>query len=419
MESIRVNSNINLYYIPMTKLKTVSVGVYIHRELRESEASVNAILPYVMKRGCALCPDSESVSRYLENLYGASFSAGVLKRGDDQILYLEFETISDKYAQNGEKLTSEIIKLMLSVLFEPSGITDEVVGQEKKNAKDRITAEMNNKRQYALLRCTEEMCKGERFAVSRLGTESGIDSITAQSLKEHYESIITSSVIDIYICGEADASKLAEEIKTYTDKISFNAAALPQSDIFNAERNVRNITDKMDVTQGKLCIGFQTGVPADSGDYIPLMVFNSVYGGGAHSKLFNNVREKLSLCYYASSNLVKNKGLMFVNAGIEFENFQKAYDEILAQLDSIKNGDISELEFTSSVNAILNELESYRDDQTALQLFCMGEKISGTNYDIDSMKAAVRKVNIGDIQRIAKKIKLDTVYFLTGKEETL
>lgn len=417
MESININSNINLYYIPMTKLKTTTIGVYIHRELNENEVSENALLPYVLKRGCRLCPDSADIARYLENLYGAGFGVNVLKRGDSQIMYLGFETISDKYARNGEALTSDILKLAMSLIFEPVAITEKVVEQEKKNAGDRIMAEMNDKAQYAVNRCTEEMCKGERFALSRLGTVEGIDKITADSLKKHYENIITSSVIDIYICGSADTALMAKEIKNAAESVGFKKASLTKCSIFTSSREVQNVTDKMDVAQGKLCMGFKTGVAPDSDDYIALMVASSVYGGGAHSKLFNNVREKLSLCYYASSSLVKNKGIMYVNAGIEFDNFQKAYDEILAQLENIKNGEISELEFTSSINAILNQLESYRDEQSTMQLYYLDQKIAGTNYDIDELKEKISRVTIEEVKKAASKIELDTVYFLTGKEE--
>ena len=417
MESLKINANINLHYIPMTKLKTTTIGVYLHRKLQSSEVSENALLPYVLKRGCKLCPDSAAVAEYLEELYGASFGSGVLKRGDDQIIHLGFETISDKYAPNGEKLVEKLINLTMSVLFEPSAFIDDIVNQEKKNAKDRIAAEMNDKRQYAIKRCGEEMCKGDSFALSRLGTTEGIEAITANSLKNHYESIINSSAIDIYVCGECDVDAVAEYLKKYTADMRIEAAQIPKSEIFAGQGEVNNVTDKMDVVQGKLCMGFKTGVKPTDDDYVPLMVMNSVFGGGAHSKLFNNVREKLSLCYYASSSLVKNKGIMFVNAGIEFQNFRKAYDEILIQLENIKKGEISELEFTSSISAIENQLESYKDDQHLLQLYYLDEKIAGTECDIDELKDKIRKTTIEDVKQVAENIQLDTVYFLTGKEK--
>lgn len=417
MESIKINSNINVYHIPMTKLKTTTVGIYLHRPLCEAEVSLNAVLPYVLKRGCKLCPDNTAVAEYLENLYGARFGAYSMKLGDDQIIYLGLETISDKYAADGEKLTDGIVKLAMSLLFEPVSFTEDILTQEKKNARDRIMAEINNKTLYAMQRCSEEMCKGDSFALSTLGTLDGVDKITADGLKRHYENIINSSVIDIYVCGECDINAVSEGIKAFAASVAFKEAELPKSKIFENKGEVKQVTDKMDVAQGKLSIGFKTNVKPVDSDYAALMVFNSVFGGGAHSKLFNNVREKLSLCYYASSSLVKNKGIMFVNAGIEFKNFDKAYNEILAQLESIKNGEISELEFVSSVRALQNELEAYKDNQHMMQVFYLGQRVSGTDMDLDTLKEKIDRITVSDVVNVSKKAELDTVYFLTGKEE--
>ena len=417
MESIKINSNINLYHIPMTKLKTTTIGVYLHRPLCKEEVSKNAILPYVLKRGCRLCPSSEAIAEYLESLYGARFGAYTLKFGDDQIIYLGFETISDKYTPDGEKLTDGAVELMMSVLFEPVSFKDDILKQEKKNARDRIMAEINDKAIYAMQRCSEEMCRGESFALSVLGTLDGVDEVTAQNLKEHYENIIASSVIDIYVCGECDISAVSEKIKYRAQTSAFRKTELPKSEIIGVGGDVRKVTDRMDVAQGKLSMGFKTGIKPDSSEYTALMVFNSIYGGGVHSKLFNNVREKLSLCYYASSSLVKNKGIMFVNAGIEFENFDKAYNEILAQLENIRNGEISELEFSSAVRSIQNDLEAHKDSQRMMQMYYLGQRIAGTDYDIDELSEKIGRVTVQEVIDIAGRIELNTVYFLAGKEE--
>lgn len=421
MENISINSNIRLHYIPMLKLKTTALGVYIHRRLSREDASKNALLPYVLKRGCQKCRNLEEISKYLENLYGATFGATVLKRGDDQIMYFDAETISDRFAPENEPLLSDITSLLLSVIFEPltenGGFLPDIVDQEKKNACDRIEALMNDKRSYALLRCMEEMCRGEAFEISRLGNAEDIEKITPQELYDYYKQIITSSVIDIYICGDADINSAADTVRAYTDKMEFTPAEISKTKILKKSADKRDVTEKMDVAQGKLAIGFRTNIATADADYPALMIFNSVFGAGAHSKLFNNVREKMSLAYYASSQLEKYKGLLVVNAGIEFANFQKAYDETLVQLEEIKKGNISELEFNSSINSVLNNLESCYDDQRQLQNFYLGENIAGTNQDIENVKAQVKAVTVEDVAAVSKKLELDTVYFLTGKEE--
>lgn len=422
MQEISINPNITLKYIPMTKLKTTTVGIFIHRPLNKHEVSLNAVLPYVLRRGCRLCPDSEATSKYLENLYGASMSATVIKRGEDQIICFDSETISDKYALNQENLVCSLIKLLMSVIFEPnsidSGFEENIVSQEKENAKDRILSIMNDKRSYAFIRCCEEMCEGEPFSLSQFGTIDGINDIAPKSLYHHYNSIITSSPIDIYVCGEADICETEKTIRQYTDKLHFSTPTLPQTEILQKSAPSKNVSEQMDITQGKLSVGFRTNTKPTSSDYPSLIVMNSVFGAGAHSKLFNNVREKLSLAYYASSQLEKFKGLLIVNAGIEFENFQKAYDEILAQLEEIKKGNISDLEYSSSINSLISNMDSYYDDQRFLQSFYLNEYISGTNRSVEELKEQIKKVTINDIAKTASKLELDTVYFLKGKDDS-
>ncbi len=421
IENININSNIRLHYIPLTKLKTTTMGVYIHRSLNKQDAPYNALLPFVLKRGCAVCPDTEATAKYLENLYGAKFGAAVMKRGEDHIMYFDAEVISDRYAPQNEKLLSALTKLLLSVLFAPvtenGAFKADFTEQEKNNAADRIEAVKNDKRTYASDRCSEEMCRDSAFAISQYGTKEGIAIITAQSLYEYYKRIITASFIDIYVCGDADISEIKNKISETVSGMTFEKADIPRTEILKSSSGVKNVTEEMDVMQGKLSIGFTTDTKPTDSDYTALTVMNSVFGSGAHSKLFNNVREKLSLAYYASSQLEKYKGLLIVNSGIEFKNFERAYNETLAQLENIKNGDISDEEFESSINALLNSLESLKDDQRMMQNFYLGEEVIGITADIEDKKAAIKKVTKEDIQHAAQKLKLNTVYFLTGKEE--
>ncbi len=413
--------NINLIYVPMDKIKTTTIGVYIHRQLNKNDVSKNAVLPYVLRRGCKLCPDAEAIAKYLENLYGAQLRAGVVNMGDDQIMRFEAQTIQDKYAAEGEPLTEDLLRLILSVMFEPvtedGGFKSATVEIEKNNAKDRIASVMNDKRVYAMQRCIEEMCAGENYALPSRGTIEGVDAIDARNLYEYYKSAIASSVIDIYVCGSADETKLRALIDEKTAGMEFEPAKIPETEIHRKSGDVKNVTDRMEVTQGKLSIGFATDITPQSEDAFALTVMNSVFGAGAHSKLFNNVREKLSLAYYASSGAVKAKGMIIMNAGIEFENFQKAYDETLAQLESIQNGEISELEYKSAVSFLVNAYEAMKDSPEQMHQFLSDQRVTGTNYDIDYCKDKLAAVTIDDIVRVSKRVELDTVYFLTGEGE--
>lgn len=418
MRSYKVNSNVSLHYIPMEKLKTTSIGVYIHRPLNDSEASMNALIPYVLKQGCKLGENTVEISNYLDNLYGASLSAGVIKKGEDHIIGFDAETISDRFAANGEHLLEELVKLLLSMMFEPvtenGAFKAEYVEREKKNLIDRIEGLINDKRSYARMRCIQEMCKGEAFAINRLGTKEGVEKITPHMLYDYYRKIISRSPIDIFVCGEADIEALSAAVKSVN--LPFEKAEMPKTEILKKSGEVNNITERLDITQGKLSIGFRTNIKADDEDFIALTVANSVFGSGTHSKLFNNVREKLSLCYYASSSLDRFKGLMTVNAGIEFENYQKAYDEIFVQFEAVKKGEISDFEIESSINSLVNGYRSAYDDPSSMRGLYMSEILAGTGYSIADYIEKIKRVTKEDVIRVINKVETDTVYFLTGKE---
>ncbi len=416
---IQINENITLRYIPMTKLKSTLVGAYIYRPVKEEEISANALLPYVLQRGCREYPTLEEFSRHLEGLYGSIITCNVNKQGDAQILGFNAKSISDRYAPEGEKLTSIMTKLLMSVLFDPvvenGAFMPEVVRQEKKSAKDGILALINDKQAYTQRRCIEEMCGDDGYALSKNGTIEGMDALDEKNLYEHYKNIITSSRIDIFVCGETDIDAVADAIHCITDSISFTPAQLPIQTMFTPVRNeIQEVSESMDVTQGKLSIGFTTEINCKDERYWALMVANSIFGGGVHSKLFNNVREKLSLAYYASSNMEKSKGIMMVNAGIEFDNYKKALDEIYTQLDEMKAGNITDDEFSAAILSLINSLDSYYDDLFYMQIFSMSQIISGTNCDIEFMKEKIKALTKADIVAVAQNIRPDTVFFLKG-----
>ena len=421
METVKINENISLNYIKMTKLKTTSVGVFIHRPLNKDEESLNALLPMVLKSGCEQHPTREDIAIRLDELYGGTMGATVMKFGEDQAIYFDAETISDKYTPNGEKLTSELMSLLMSVIFAPkvcNGAFDKtIVEQEKKDAADRIDAFVNDKRQYASSRCQQETARGTDFEIMRFGDKESLLKIDQTQLYDYYKSIIGSSVIDLFVCGDADIECIEQTVKEFTKGIEFTQARITKTDILRRDiSRINKITERMDVAQGKLAMGFLTNIQPQDKDYYALAVFNSIFGAGTHSKLFNNVREKLSLAYYASSQIDKFKGILVVNAGIEFDKYEKVYDEVLAQLENIKNGEISEHEFSSSITTIVNTCNSYYDDQRALVIFMLSQSVMGSNISIAEYIENIKKVTVDDVKRVANNIQLDTVYFLAGKE---
>lgn len=417
---IKINKNITLRYIPMTNLKTTMVGAYIYRPLNKNDVSANAMLPYMLQRGCRACPTIEILTKQLEDLYGASLNVGISKIGMAQIMSFSGKTISDKYAPEGEKLTNSLTELIMSVMFEPvtkdGAFLPDIFNQEKKMAKDSILAQINDKRSYTQHLCVEKMCGDDDYTLSKNGTVEGIDALDAKKLYEYYKSIITSSVIDIFVCGDADINAVADTIRNSCDKLEFTESQIPMQTKFTSQNTAPIEHSKsMDITQGKLCIGLTTDISCKDEQYWGLMIANSILGGGMTSKLFNNVRERLSLAYYVSSQLDKNKGIMLINAGVDFDNYQKALDEIYVQLDELKNGNISDDEFSAAVLSTISALEQYYDDQRYMQLFAVSQRASGVDYSIEFMKEKVNAVTKADVVQAAQKIKADTVFFLKGE----
>lgn len=420
METIKINKNISLHYVEMKKLKTTVVGMYIRRRLKKEEASLNAVLPYVLKSGCKKYPSLLDINKHLQSLYGATLNGGVLKNGNNQVIFFDAETISDKYAPNGEKLIGETVDLLMNVVFKPlisdNSFDEEIVEREKKTVKNRIESLINDKRSYAQIRCIQEVCKDDIFSVSKFGDIKDVEKITPKSLYEHYKNIITSSQIDIFIAGDCDFNELRDVINDSVKELEFSVPEISETNKIKYKDGVNNVVDHMDVTQGKLSIGFVTDINAKDEEYPALVVANSIYGAGTHSKLFNNVREKLSLAYYASSSLNKFKGIMTVNAGIEFDNFKKAYDESILQLDEIVKGNITDNELTFSKSTIINNLDSYFDDQRYMQLYSLDCLYLGISPDLEEYKRKIKAVTKENVVEVSKKIKEDTVYFLSGKE---
>lgn len=408
-----------LHYIEDPKFKTTTMTVAIHRPLSREEASLNALLPMVLKRGCIKYPTLGQVERRLQELYGAQLHCSVTKKGDDQILIFSMQTIQDGFTPDGRGVLLDAAELLLSVIFDPAlenGIfSSEYVAQEKNNLSDMIHALVNEKRMYARMRCVEEMCAGDPFGIHELGSRQELDKVTPQSLYAHYQEILTSSRFDIFVCGRANAAAFAQWLKEKLSGRCGADVAYPGGTILKRSGEVRRITDTFDVNQAKLVLGLRTNTQPTGEEFYQLAVANSILGSGVHSKLFNNVREKLSLAYYAASSLVRSKGLMLIDMGIEEGKFQQAFDETLLQLDALKNGEVSDYEFDSAKVFLINNAQSAKDNQYALIDFHLGELVMGQQGGLDAYAEGIGAVTKQQAVDAAKKIELDTVYLLGGQ----
>ena len=417
VKNIEVKDGVTLHYIEDKKYKTTTLGVYIHRPLCVLHASENALLPMVLKRGSESCPTFSDIEKKLGDLCGAVLDTGVVKRGEDQILCFNISTVSDRYYTGGENLLLSCADLMFDIILNPKtengAFCFEYTESEKNNLCDMIDALVNDKQSYALWRLYEVMCEGEAYGIHEYGTKESVKKITAKGLYEYYKKIIAESKIDIFVCGSTDIDAFASCVKSKMGAAAVSDASYPPTKVICEVGEVKRVTDEFDTSQAKLSLGFRitrTDIP-----YAHMLLANSIWGSGPHSKLFNNVREKLSLAYYAFSRFERYKNYILVGMGIETANYEQAFEETMCQLKKVQEGEFSENELTSAKAFIINLLKSQKDSQYAMIDFYLGALISGAKYGIDELCNEVERVSAKEAADAAKAIALDTVYFLKGR----
>lgn len=413
-----------LSHLRSDKFKTACMSVTLLTQLRRETAAMNAVIPFVLRRGTTRYSDMEQLSRRMDELYGAAVEPVVRRIGEIQCIGFYGSFPEPDYLPGGEALLGDTCALMAQLLLDPVTrgglLLPQYVDSEREKLLDIIRSCMNDKRSYALTRCIEEMCCYEDFAVSRFGSESEAENIHYKKLTRHYRELIQTCPVEIFYCGKTDFKAVSAAMR---DAFS----AMPRGEIdydigtdlrMNAvEDHVRFVEEEMDVTQGKLVLGFRLGECMEEPDIPALYVFNAVYGSGATSKLFMNVREKLSLCYYASSAVYLHKGIMLVSSGIEFDKLDAARDEILAQLDSVRRGEITDDELRSAKKSVASDLRAVQDSIGELEGFYLSQALDGLDYGPAELAALAEDVTKEDVQAIAESIECDLIYFLKGSGE--
>ena len=417
MKKINIKDSVNLYHLKNSKFKNFTISFYFQRPLCEEEVSLNALIPYIVKQGSANYPSNEHISKTLESLYGASMDCVVRKKGDTQIVGFTFDFLSPCYVKKPSYKT-DIYNFIFDIVFNPltkdNGFLPSFVEREKKNQIEYVKGIVNDKREYASVRCVEEMFKGEPYSLFSGGSVEGIKKADEKTLYSQYLKIIHSSPLDVFVSGDAETDEIKNrllDIERNNPEERYQVCSYKKH-----SGDVKYITDNMNVTQGKLTMGFVTNVVLKTRESAALTVFNSIFGSGAHSKLFNNVREKLSLCYYASSKVNKLKGTMTVSSGVEFKNFEKAYDEILKQLENMKKGEIEEWEMKAAKSSLCGILSSYDDSIGATEEFYYNQALTGDNITVADFIELIQETTLEDVVSVANKIELDTVYKLAGTE---
>ena len=388
------------------------------RPMCREEAALNALLPAVLLRGTKTCPDMRSITLRLDDLYGASVGALVRRIGDIQATGLSCGFIDDRFALEGDAIFAPMMAFLEEILLDPvtenGCFLDAYVQTEKQNLIWAIEAQRNDKRSYANNQMLKIMCRDDSYGIPRLGEIEDVEAITSQRLYAHYRKILQESPIHVFYVGSDDPETLAETLRPMLGKLAKHPTVLPRQTGFTPVAFSEH-EEVLDVAQGKLCLGYATPINLRHPDYAAIQVCNTILGAGMTSKLFMQVREKMSLCYDIGSGFHGSKGIMLVAAGIEFEKKEIVQQEILHQLQLICDGSVSFEELTAAKEALLSNLRSTHDSPGAIEGYYASAALSGIGMTPAEFMEAIEKVSVQNVADAAKTLKLQTVYFLRGE----
>ena len=417
IETLEILPGVILRCYTDSRFKQGCLSFQLVRRMCAEEAALNALLPAVLLRGCRRSPDLRAITARLDELYGASVGALVRRVGDYQTTGLHCGFMEDRFALEGDAIFAPMVELLRQLLTEPilerEGFCKEFVESEKKNLIATIEAERNDKRAYAAAQLMRLMCKEDSFGIPRLGEKEQVTPITAEGLYDHYQKILRSSVVNLFYVGSFTAAQVAELVKPLLVDIPRQPEDLPHQTPFHACPASEN-EELMEIAQARLSMGFITPITNQSPRFPAMQVLNMVFGGGMTSKLFMNVREKLSLCYSVGSNYYGTKGLVTVSAGVDECNAEIARKEILAQLEACKEGTITEEELTAAKEGVLSALKTVYDSPGAIEGYYAVGALSGVPLETATHSQMIRGVTREDVARVAETLSYHSSFILKG-----
>lgn len=409
-------------FIKTDRFKTTLISFNFYLPLKKETVAEFALLPFILTSCSKKYPDFSQLNYKLSRLYGARLDSSAEKYGDWQLLKMTVSVINDRYSLDGESLANRACDMLLGLIFEPStensAFLENDVSREKRKAIEHIRGEISEKRILAKNRLIVEMYKDEPYGVPKCGTVEDVEKITGSSLYTAWQNMLKTAFIRVNVVGSSVPSGFFERISENFALLDRKDITLPKISAPTKEnKTVSKVTDRMDVKQGKLCLGFSSEMYGNDDDSLPLMIMCDIFGGGPYSRLFSNVREKMSLCYYCSASAVRQKGLITVESGIETENAEKAEKEILNQLETVKKGEFTDFEFESSIKSVCDSLSSYGDSQAAIDTWYTMKINNNGTYSPTEIAERIKAITRDEVTAAAKGVKLHTVYKLLPKEE--
>ena len=417
-KQIEIKKGIKLHTIKTEKFKTNLIAIMLTTKLNRENVTKNALIPAVLRRGTKNLTTQEEINKKLEEMYGASLDCGLDKTGDNQVLKFYIETVNDEFLpQEAENMLKTSLEKIFEFVFNPylenGCFKKEYVEQEKENIKQIIDGKIDNKARYSLDRCIEEMYKDQPYGLYKYGYVEDMKDINEKNLYEYYKQLINECKIDIFVSGIID-EKTENIIKNNENiiKLKDREPQYNEPEIIAKKSEKENdVQESMDVTQGKLIIGMDLDINDDNLRF-DVMIYNSIFGGSANSKLFQNVREKASLAYTASSSYYRFKNNIFINCGIEIKNYENALDIIKQQIEDMKKGDFTDEEVENAKKGIIASIKTIDDEQDTEITYFFSQELSKSKCNIEQYKDRISEVTKEKVVDVANKVSVNTVYFL-------
>ena len=411
---------IKIHKIETNQFKTNLYAVFLATPLKRENVTKDALIAAVLRRGTKDIISQDKISKELEEMYGASFDCGIEKTGDNHIIKFYLEALNEEFLPEKEELTQKCINILLDIVTNPfvenNGFKQEYVDGEKENLKQIINGKIDNKARYSLDRCVEEIFKGEPYGLYKYGYVEDLEKITPQNLYEYYKELIKNCKIDIYYSGIFDndnTEKIIEKRLQENNIEPRNAKYVINNEMTEKKQKseTKTVEESMDVTQGKLVLGLQID-DNNKNSRFAASVYNAILGGGANSKLFQNVREKNSLAYTASSSYIRTKNVILVHCGIDIDKYEKALETIKEQIEDMKKGNFTDKDIEDAKKLIISSVKSISAEQDTEITYDYGQELSNEHTTIKDYQQNIEQVKREQIVDIANKININTIYFL-------
>lgn len=416
-----VCSGVDFQSIQDIRFKTMRISVNFMLPINRNDVSAYAVLPAMLCRASKQYPDYTKLSQRLSELYGASLKADVQKLGDTLLLSIWTVGLADKFTLYGESVSKELAEMLCNIIFEPpfenGTFRQDDFRQEIRQTVEMIDSEFNDKRIYAKHRCEEIMCCNEPYGIPRFGSKDSVRKLQPDDLKEAWQRLITHARIRIMTLGNCNPDLVFHDFQQAFVKVGRSQTVTCATNVITEVAEIKEVSEPLEVAQSKLVMGFRTQIAAPQKEMSAVRLMTAMFGGTPHSKLFLNVREKLSLCYYCTARYNRHKGILLVESGVETKNIEAAKKEILHQLDEMRQGNFTDEEITSAKLSLCNNFRTASDYLGATESWYLTQIFMPDTQTPEQAAEEINQVTREEIIYAANQVTLDTVYRLVGTEE--